>query len=156
MVNRQWSIDDWPLTIDGFCPGVSMVVLPPAKRKSLGRPTDAMANRPAPPQTLVLVSASYDENEPVLFLTFDRAVDASAFVAGQVIVNDGSFDSGVYGGVGPAGILSPTQISVVLELLSGTPPGPVTMTATALTGLAAVDDGGTWAGVSDVGLPFDG
>ena len=111
---------------------------------------------PTPPQTLVLVSAIYDENEPVLFLTFDRAVDASGFVAGQVIVNDGSFDSGVYGGVGPAGILSPTQISVALELLEAAPPGPVMLSATASTGLVAVDDGGTWAGVSDVGLPFDG
>ena len=110
----------------------------------------------APPQTLVLVSASYDENVPVLFLTFDRAIDASGFVAAQVIVNDGSFDSGVYGGVGPAGILSPTQISVALELLEAAPPAPVTMTASALTGLAAVDDGGTWAGVSELGLPFDG
>jgi hypothetical protein len=39
----------------------------------------------------------------------------------------------------------------------GAPPfGPVTLSATALTGLRAVDDGGTWAGVSDVGLPYDG
>jgi hypothetical protein len=60
------------------------------------RPRAAEQVAAAPPQTLVLVSASYDENVPMVFLTFDRAVDASLFVARQVIVNDGSFDSGVY------------------------------------------------------------
>jgi hypothetical protein len=104
----------------------------------------------------VLISASYDENVPMLTLTFDRAIDASAFVAAQVVVNDGSFDNGVYGGVGPAIVDSPTTIGVALEFLASTPPAPVTLNATALTGLRAVDDGGTWAGVSDVGLPFDG
>src|SRR5258706_16154197 len=100
----------------------------------------------APPQTLVLVSASYDESVPAVFLTFDRAVDVFAFVAAQVIVNDGSIAPGIWGGVGAAGILSPTQIAVSLERLGDAPVGPVTLTASALTGLAAVDDGGTWAG----------
>jgi hypothetical protein len=111
---------------------------------------------PAPPQTLVLVSANYDENVPVLTLIFDRAIDASAFVASQVIVNDGSLNNGVYGGVGPAMVEGPSRISVALEFLGAAPPAPVTLTATALTGLTAVDDGGTWAGVSELGLPFDG
>jgi hypothetical protein len=133
-----------------------MVVLPPAKRKSVGRPTDAMAARPAPPQTLVLVSASYDDTIPMVFLTFDRAVDASALVVSAVTVKDGSIAPGLYGGDGPPGIESPTVISIVLARLGDTPAGPVTLSATALTGLVAVDDGGTWAGVSDVGLPFDG
>jgi hypothetical protein len=107
-------------------------------------------------QTLALISAFYDESVPAVFLTFDRAVDASALVASQVIVNDGSIAPGIYGGVGAAGILSPTQIAVTLERLADAPVGPVTLTATASTGLVAVDDGGTWAGVADVGLPFDG
>ena len=108
----------------------------------------------APPQTLVLVSASYDESVPAVFLTFDRAVDAAAFVAAQVIVNDGSIAPGIWGGVGPAGILSPVQIAVGLQRLGDAPLGPVMLSATASTGLVAVD-GGTWAGVTDVGLPFD-
>jgi hypothetical protein len=110
----------------------------------------------APPATLVLVSANYDETVPVLTLIFDRAIDASRFVAGQVIVNDGSLNMGVYGGVGPATVDARTRISVALTRLADAPLAPATLTATALTGLTAVDDGGTWAGVSDVGLPFDG
>jgi hypothetical protein len=110
----------------------------------------------APPQTLVLVSANYDETVPVLTLIFDRAIDASAFVAAQIVVSDGSFNSARYAGVGPATVEGPTRISVALEFLASAPPAPVTLTATALTGLTAVDDGGTWAGVSELGLPFDG
>jgi hypothetical protein len=128
-----------------------MITFPPAKRKGRGRPAEA-----TPPQTLVLVSANYDETVPVLTLIFDRAIDASGFVAGQVIVNDGSFLNGVYGGVGPATVEGPTRISVALEFLAAAPLAPVTLTATALTGVTAVDDGGTWAGVSELGLPFDG
>jgi len=30
------------------------------------------------------------------------------------------------------------------------------MDASAASGIVAVDDGGTWAGVSELGLPFDG
>ena len=110
----------------------------------------------APAQTLVLVSAVYDEVELVLFLTFDRAVDPSLFAAAQVSVNDGSFNFNRYGGVGAAGVISPMQISVALQLLASAPVGPATLSATALTGITAVDDGGTWAGVSGLGLPFDG
>jgi hypothetical protein len=128
-----------------------MISYLPAKRKGRGRSTEA-----TPLATLLLISASYDESVPAVFLTFDRAVDASAFVAGQVIVDDGSIAPGLWGGVGAAGILGPTQIAVALERLGDAPVGPVTLTATALTGITAVDDGGTWAGVTDVGLPFDG
>ncbi len=130
-----------------------MLIIPPLPARRVRKTTPPLVS---PPQTLVLVSASYDENVPVLFLTFDRPVDVSAFVPGQVIVNDGTINSGVYGGVGPASVLSPTQISVALEFLASAPLAPVTMTASALTGITAVDDGGTWAGVNDLGLPFDG
>jgi hypothetical protein len=77
-------------------------------------------------------------------------------VASAVIVNDGSIAPGICGGVGPAGILGPTQIAVSLERVGDAPFGPVTLTASALTGLVAADDGGTWAGVNDLGLPYDG
>ena len=107
-------------------------------------------------QTLTLVSASYDETVPVLTLIFDRAINASAFVASQVIVTDGSINNTVYRGVGPATVEGPTRISVALVRLADAPPAPVTLTATALTGIIAVDDGGTWAGVSELGLPYDG
>src|SRR5258706_13655071 len=93
----------------------------------------------APPQTLVLVSASYDESVPAVFLTFDRAVDASEFVASQVIVNDGSIAPGIWAGVGPAGLLSPVQIAGTLERLCGAPGGAGTLSGTASNGVVAGD-----------------
>ena len=111
---------------------------------------------PTPRATLTLVSANYDDTVPLLSLVFDRAIDASAFVAAQVIVSDGSINMSLYGGVGPAIVEAPERISVALERLGATPLAPTTLTASAITGITAVDDGGSWAGVSDVGLPFDG
>jgi hypothetical protein len=128
-----------------------MLSNPPPLHKNRGHSGRAKA----PPQTLVLVSAVYDDTVPMVFLVFDRAVDGSAFRTGQVIVNDGSLNNGVYGGIGAPGIESPTTISVVLERLGDTPAGPVTLSATSLTGVVAVDDRGTWAGLIDVGLPYD-
>lgn len=111
----------------------------------------------APPQTLLLVSASYDETALVLTLAFDRAIDASGFAASQVSVNDGSFNMGCYRGAGEATVLSPTTIQVALVRIWDTPSAPTTLSATALTLLRAVDgDRGTWAGTSDLGLPYDG
>ena len=104
---------------------------------------------------LTLVSANYDETVPLLSLVFDRAIDASGFVASQVMVNDGSINMSLYGGVGPAIIEAPERISVALQVLATAPLAPTTLSATALSGLVAVDDRGTWAGVSDVGLPYD-
>ena len=136
-----------------------MISLPPAKRKSVGRwagASAAAAPTPPPPQTLVLMSAYYDENEAILTLAFDRAVDASGLAAAQITVADGSFNSHTYAGSGPATIVSPTTIQVTLAITGAAAAGPVTMDASALTGIVAVDDGGTWAGVSELGLPFDG
>jgi hypothetical protein len=111
----------------------------------------------APPQTLRLVSASYDETVPVLTLIFDRAIDASGFAASQVSVSDGSFNMSRYRGTGEATVDGPTRISVALERLGDAPLAPTTLSATALTMLRAVDgDRGTWAGVSELGLPYDG
>ena len=136
-----------------------MISLPPAKRKSVGRWAGASAAAvptPPPPQTLVLMSAYYDENEAILTLAFDRAVDASGLAAAQITVTDGSFNSHTYAGSGPASVVSPTTIQVTLAITGAAAAGPVTMDASALTGIVAVDDGGTWAGVSELGLPFDG
>ena len=110
----------------------------------------------APPATLVLVSAYYDESEAILTLAFDRAVDASGLAAAQITVYDGSFNSHTYAGSGAATIVSPTTIQITLTITGPASVAPVTLTASAITGITAVDDGGTWAGVTELGLPFDG
>ena len=112
----------------------------------------------APPQTLNLVSAAYDETGLTLTLVFDRALDAMVgFAASQVSVNDGSFNMGLYRGTGEGTFVSPTTIQVALVRTSDAAEAPVTLSATALTLVRAADgDRGTWAGATDLGLPYDG
>ena len=120
------------------------------------KPLKAKGSPSPSPAALVLVSAAYDEVGATLALTFDRAVDASGLDAAQLIVLDGTFNATKFGGIGPASVLSPTSISVALEWVDDAPLGPVMLDASALTGIVAVDDGGTWAGVMELGLPYDG
>lgn len=108
----------------------------------------------APPAALTLVSASYDTDEFSVTLAFDRAVDAAGLDASAISVDDGVYAAGSFVGSGPATIVNPTTIKVFLEEIGGPTVPDVELTATAGTGIVAVDDGGTWAGVTNVVLPF--
>src|SRR5258706_281902 len=111
----------------------------------------------APPRTLTLVSAWYDQDAGTVTLAFERAIDAAAFVGTAVALADGVFSGGTFeGAAGPPAVLNPTTIVVSLEEVGPAPLPSVTVSASASTGIVAVDDGGTWAGVSQLGLPFDG
>ena len=108
------------------------------------------AEAPPSPVALTLVAATYDEVDGLLFVTFDRPIDVSGFVGALVVVRDGAFNATAYVGTSPGFIENPTTIRVALA-----PAGPyagaaIDMTATALTGIVAVDDGGTWAGTGGV------
>src|SRR2546423_1059530 len=127
-----------------------MITYLPAKRKGRGRPAEA-----AVPRTLTLVSASYDQDAGTVMLAFDRAIDAAGFQGTAVALADGVFSGGTFeGAAGPPAILNPTTIIVSLEEVGPAPLPSVTLSASALTGIVAVDDGGTWAGVSGLALPF--
>ena len=89
-----------------------------------------------------------------LTLVFDRAIDIAAFVPSAITVEDPS-GSG-FGFVGTGVVDTPDAQTVVVEMGStGTAEGTLdVVTATAGTGIVAVDDGGTWSGVSGLGLPY--
>ena len=109
---------------------------------------------PTPPVALVLVSATYDTDDLSVVLTFDRAVDAAGLDAAAITVDDGVYAAGFFVGSGPATVVNPTTIKVFLEEV-GPPTVPdVELSATAATGIVAVDDGGTWGGVTALVLPF--
>ena len=108
----------------------------------------------APPVALTLVSATYDTDDFSVVLTFDRAVDASALVASAITLDDGVYAAGSFVGSGPATVVNPTTIKVFLEEIGGPSVPDVELSATAATGIVAVDDGGTWPGVTGLVLPF--
>jgi hypothetical protein len=100
-----------------------------------------------------LVAAAFDEGGLLLTLTFERAIDISGIDPAALIVDDG--DVGFrYEGVGPASLDGPATVTVGMTgTIEVTEPG-VTLDATAASGIVAVDDGGTWAGATDLSLPF--
>jgi hypothetical protein len=101
---------------------------------------------------LVLVASSFDVDGPEVYLTFDRAIDISALVASAFEVDDGP-DNGHFIGIS-AFFIDPAQVQVIMNR-TGDASGPDTLlTAGAANGIVAVDDGGTWDGVTDLTLPF--
>lgn len=122
-----------------------MQITPPARRRG----TKTRAKKPA---LLTLQSATFNEGGFVR-LTFDRPVNIAAMVVTSVVVEDG--DTGDrFQGSGTPMLFSPTTVQVNLTSTGPTPVPDTRLTAGATTGLAAADGGGTWAGVSNVPLPF--
>jgi hypothetical protein len=118
----------------------------PARRRVRRKRT-----RGASATALTLVAATYDPGTSVT-LTFDRAISAAALDASQISVYDAAGTGWYYNGTG-AGAVAGNSVTVTL-LENESAEGPTRVSATALTGIVAVDDGGTWAGVTDLELPF--
>lgn len=122
-----------------------LIPVPPKMRK---REPKARACR-----ALRLVAATYDSVSHIVQLTFDRAVSLTGADPAQFLVDE-SDTGNRYRGSGAPTLLAPAVVRVTLA-----PSGPVIVPQTVLiagpdTHLAAVNDGGTWAGASGVVLPF--
>jgi hypothetical protein len=101
----------------------------------------------------VLLAASYAPGDLILSLTFDRAVDVSAIVPGQLIVVDGEQDI-EWGGTAEAWQDSPESLSMIM-IENGEYTGEGTkLTVTSSSGIVAAEGGAAFAGVSDVELPY--
>ena len=124
---------------------------PPAEvRKRRGR------TRPAPrvPVALTLIAAAYDPDLATLTLTFDRPINVTAFETGQLDVNDTEFRALRLEAVGGAWLSGPLSVVIELAEIDASSGSGVRLSATGATGIRAADDGGTWAGVTDLALPF--
>src|SRR4051812_8121082 len=130
-----------------------MLIIPPlpSRRHRKGGPS-----APPPVAALVLAAAALivdSENNVFVRLTFDRAIDVGGLDAAQVTVDDESGAGWAYAGTGVAS--TPDASSVIIALAITVPASGVTrLNATNATGIVAVDDGGTWGGATDLGLPF--
>lgn len=121
----------------------------PAKKRRHHKPKRVMPSAPSPVGP-VLVAADYVVGQ--MLLTFDQAVDVSAFDGSQIIVVDGPAGFEYVGN--SASAADPESIVVNLDLAGPATGTMVLLTATGLTGIVSANDGASWAGVADVELPF--
>ena len=129
-----------------------MIIVPPIP--FLRRRRLSATQTPPPPAALVLVSAGYIFEYQFVELEFDREIDIDAIVGAAFQIFDGFFTETQYDASGAA-LVSPTRVRLSpLNILGEWVDPDVKLTASAMTGIRAVDDGGTWAGVTDLVLPY--
>jgi hypothetical protein len=105
--------------------------------------------------TLMLIQAIYpNEITGSIDLVFDRAINIDAFDGTQIIVKDGVIAGFVFNATGPAELVDASIVRLFLVGIGDYAEPNMLLSATGLSGIVAVDDGGTWAGVTDLALPF--
>ena len=100
------------------------------------------------------MSAAFGVDDgPFVTLTFGRAVSIAGFDGSQLSVEH-QVNEVVYA-ASSATLLDPATVKVELFVDAACPAGPdVLLDAAAGNGIVAVDDGGTWAGASELELPY--
>ena len=102
---------------------------------------------------LTLVAAVYEGGAAVT-LTFDRAIDIAGLDGSSATVDDGVFGLSQYAGTAAATLQSPTSVQIELSAIGEWTGPDVRLNVGTGNGIVAVNDGGTWGGVSDLELPF--
>jgi hypothetical protein len=108
---------------------------------------------PRPPAGLSLAAASFDSGSNTVTLTFDRNIYAGSMAVDQVSVNDPS-SGNMYIGTGSPTLVAPNAVQVTLTTAGPYGGDTTVLNASADTNLIAIDDGGTWDGATDLGLPY--
>jgi hypothetical protein len=122
-----------------------------AKRRVGRRRRQVVQPPPAPAGGPVLVSADFVDN--TLSLTFDRAIDTSGIMPGDVVVNDGT--TGIeWGGTGDVVPVGTHAFNMVMIEQGGYGGAGVVLDAATGAGIVSVEGGVAWAGVEDLALPF--
>lgn len=124
-----------------------MLIIPPLPARRIRRTPPL-----APPAALTLVAATYSSGAWVR-LTFDRNISIASIHVANITVNDDPSDE-AYVGSGTATLFAANTVQVPLAVAHSSSGPGVELTATSATGIVAGDDGGTWAGVVNLSLPF--
>jgi hypothetical protein len=126
--------------------------LPLIYRRRAGKPRRVKTAGPVV-VPLTLASATYSVLAQTLTLSFDRAIDIDAIDGSAISVEDQP--NGLkWNATGGATLLSATTVRLLLVEIDSATGSQVLMTATSANGIVAVDDGASWAGVSDLALPW--
>jgi hypothetical protein len=127
-----------------------MLILPPAARHRPGRAPPPVG---APAAVALTLVAAVCTEGPTLILTFDRPIDVSGLAAGLLRVDNGVLTFSYVGYATPT-MVDPRTVEVLLNGIGDYYDPGVLLTAAAGNGIVAADDGGTWAGATDLSLPF--
>ena len=104
----------------------------------------------------MLVEAEFNYVGPggALRLQFDRAINLDGFNPSQITLQDPNNTGFAFAGTGV--VDTPDPQTVVVEMgQTGSSIGSLdVMSATGATGIVAVDDGASWPGVTNLGLPY--
>ena len=110
----------------------------------------ASSNEPGAPLTLV---SGVWEVGGLVTLTFDRAVDVAGIVPTAFIVHDGPTGFS-YQGISVYDHSTPQTVTVEMGGIAEYEGPRVLLDAASANGIVAVDDGGTFAGVTGLELPW--
>lgn len=124
-----------------------MIVASPPKKAHKRQPKPRIA------RILTLTAATYQPATSVR-LTFDRPVDIAALNVAAIGVDDGAINHIVLQGTGTPTLIDPQTVQIPLSTVTMSSATQVLLTASAATGISAVDDGGTWSGRTNLVLPF--
>ena len=107
---------------------------------------------PMPPTALTLLAATY-QSGAWIELSFSYAIDISELDGAAIFVEDGP--GGVlWIAIGSATQTGSTSVRIGLVEFESASGSAITLTAPATTGIRVYGGSGTWAGVTNVALPF--
>ncbi len=89
-----------------------------------------------------------------LVLKFDRAINTDAFDGTQIIVKDGLELEATCNCTGPVEIIDSQTVRLFLVGIGDYSEPNQLLDATGASGIVAADDGGMWAGVTELSLPW--
>ena len=123
---------------------------------SIQPPRQRAHHKRRPAASLVMIAAQFRVGGGgSITITFDRYIDIAAINPGAVRVVDGVTTLMSY--VGSSAIaFGPGTVKIFCTSTGSVPAGTQILNAGANSGIVAVNDGGTWAGAVNVGLPFTG
>ena len=130
-----------------------MLIIPPPKVRNPRGHIKWKAVSPPAGAPLVLQDAYYN-NDGYLTLRFDRAIDVSGVDGSAIVVNDMTAGS-LFNGTGGVSGLDDVMVIFTLVVIGSATEAGIHLNASASSGIVAVDDGGTWAGVSELELPWE-
>jgi len=126
----------------------------PAKTRVRRKRREAPPVSPPAPVALTLVSAAFNPDSPGIVLTFDRAINIDAIAPDQFQVNDDVFTGSLFVGDPDGAGVGGATLSLLMDVAGVASGGQVLLSVSAANGIVAVNDGGTWAGITNLSLPF--